>query len=347
MSSEPPTHGDEALQDSAGRERGDEPANLEAVASGALTPGSVLASILDRLPPDERHYLRLGPDASAVSATRILDDDWFDEQIRLRGLIWGIEDRFTLGTLWWYSASNWIVLPTVASMFLTDRVLSPRLEDVALHWRPDSRIPGATSSALLEGSGIDELGATLDAVIGVLASRLSREPQDPAGRVHGSAHAPAADLASREPAHAPVANPACGEPTHAPAADLAGRESAHVPVANPPSGQHRREERRLWSMAVDSLANRLLWLGTVTGEQERAQQVARDLVAALGRPGVPAPRFTTLTDLPEGARDVWVRRGSCCLLYHVPGHANCADCPRLRPSERETRLRDRALHGDH
>ena len=68
MSSEPPTHGDEALQDSAGRERGEEPANLEAVASGALTPGSVLASILDRLPPDERHYLRLGPDASAVSA---------------------------------------------------------------------------------------------------------------------------------------------------------------------------------------------------------------------------------------------------------------------------------------
>ncbi|RXW31478.1 (2Fe-2S)-binding protein [Propioniciclava flava] len=138
------------------------------------------------------------------------------------------------------------------------------------------------AEAIMDGDGVEELGATLDAVIGVLASRLGRG------------------------------------------------------------------ERRLWALAVDSLTNRLLWLGAATGQLGRAQAMAVDLVAALDRPGVPAPRFTTLRDLPEGVRDVWVRRGSCCLVSRVPGHGSCADCPRQTPAEREARLRERALTGgDH
>lgn len=243
---------------------------------------TTLHTILDRLSDAERPFFLLGEDASPVNAEAIMDDAWFDEQVRLRGLIWGIDDRFTLGTLWWFSASHWLILPTLASMLLTDQVLSPRLADVTLHWRSDSRLPGATSAAVVDGDGVEELGATLDAVIGVLASRLGRG------------------------------------------------------------------ERRLWALAVDSLTNRLLWLGAATGQLGRAQAMAVDLVAALDRPGVPAPRFTTLRDLPEGVRDVWVRRGSCCLVSRVPGHGSCADCPRQTPAEREARLRERALTGgDH
>ncbi|GAA2183993.1 (2Fe-2S)-binding protein [Brooklawnia cerclae] len=234
--------------------------------------------VLDLLPVAERHFLVLPDDARAVAASSVLDGDWLDEQIRLRGLIWGIDDPFVLGTLWWYSASNWIVLPTIATWFLAEQTLSPALADIRLHWRADSRIVGATSTATASGALGPGMADTLDQVI----TQVVR---------------------------------VCG-----------------------------RGERRLWAMAVDSLANRLLWLGKATGQVPRAREAAGELVNSLGRPGIPMPRFTTLPDLPPDVDSVWVRRNSCCLLYKVPGKANCADCPRLRPEDRELRLRARTGH---
>lgn len=121
--------------------------------------------------PDDAHPC-LVPDSgcSLVPASRTLDPEWMAEQIRLRGLIWGIDDPFVLATLWWYSASNWLILPTIASSFLTGSVLSPALDDVLLHWRPDSRIPGATSTRLATAPVSGALAEALGPVIEHVAS---------------------------------------------------------------------------------------------------------------------------------------------------------------------------------
>ncbi|PXY28325.1 (2Fe-2S)-binding protein [Prauserella muralis] len=90
--------------------------------------------------------------------------------------------------------------------------------------------------------------------------------------------------------------------------------------------------RSLWAVAVDSIANRLLWAGSAVGDPARAMRLAETLGEALG-PGVPRPRFVHV-----GRRPV-VRRASCCLIYEATGGDKCASCPRQTPAEREERLR--------
>ncbi len=163
------------------------------------TPEQILSQMLAALPESERGSLICGAGSTEVRATAILDDAWLQEQIRLRGLIWGIDDPFILGTLWWYSASNWLALPMIASSFLTGTVLSAGLDDVLLHHKADSRIPGARSERLAGGDGAAQLAEALGTVIDRVAA-------------------------------------------------IAGKG-----------------ERRLWSIAVDAIAGRYLWVGRATG----------------------------------------------------------------------------------
>lgn len=227
--------------------------------------GTVTGLVLDALPEHERTHLVCDEESMAVPASMILDPCWLGEQIRLRGLIWGIDDPFVLGTLWWYSASNWLTLPTIASSFLTGTALSPALDDVLLHWRTDSRICGAQSNGLLEGELAPALAESLGAAIECVAA-------------------------------------ICG-----------------------------KGERRLWSIAVDALAGRYLWVGQATGLEDEAMRTVRHLVGDL--PGrLPQPRFQ-----PAASHTV-VRRGSCCLLYLVPERTKCSSCPRQTPTARRERL---------
>lgn len=236
------------------------------------TPAAVLTQqMLQALPADEHSSLVPDSDCTLVPASRMLDAAWMAEQLRLRGLIWGITDQFVLGTLWWYSASNWVILPTIVSSFLTESSLSPALPDVLLHWRADSRIPGASStriaSAPIHGALAEALGTVIEHVASI-----------------------------------------CG-----------------------------KGERRLWSIAVDSIAGRYLWAGVVTGRESEAQQAARDLVAEL--PGrLPQPRFQTVETGARASARTFVRRGSCCLLYQVADQARCSNCPRQHPTTRSQRL---------
>ncbi|TLW90907.1 (2Fe-2S)-binding protein [Saccharomonospora piscinae] len=105
-------------------------------------------------------------------------------------------------------------------------------------------------------------------------------------------------------------------------------------------------ERALWAVAVDSIANRLLWAASATGADhvegvrlagELAEHMARaahDVPGCRWR-GSPRPRFTTVGDR------VIVRRVSCCLIYETPtaGEVTCVSCPRQTPAERERRVR--------
>lgn len=231
---------------------------------------AVTQKCLTLLPPTERAPLVLDAASREVPASSILNPLWLAEQMRLRGQIWGASDPHVLGTLWWYSASNWLVLPTLTSLFLATEVLSPTLDDLYLHHRPDSRIVGASSTRICAGDAADALVAALDQAI------ISVE------RITGKG---------------------C---------------------------------RRLWSIAIDSIAGRLLWAGRATGRTEDACDLAVRLVTRM-HPRLPRPRFVAVRSDPV------VRRGSCCLLYRVEGQAKCGDCPRQRPEIRTARLlkRDR------
>ena len=138
--------------------------------------------MLHRLPPAEHAPLVLDGVERAVAGTRLLDEAWVVEQIRLRGLRWSTEDRRVLATLWWYSASVWTVTPTLASLVLTDRVLSAEPSDLAVHWLPDSRITGATSTVVLGGTDpVQAAGSSVrsvyDRVIPLLAEIAGMRPR--------------------------------------------------------------------------------------------------------------------------------------------------------------------------
>lgn len=101
----------------------------------------------------------------------------------------------------------------------------------------------------------------------------------------------------------------------------------------------RMRELPLWSIATDSLANRLLWVGQARGEVDRATELCHRLIESIGPP-MPRPRFVDVE--PSGARRTsvrFVRRGSCCLIYLEPSELKCASCPRQTPATRSERLR--------
>lgn len=112
----------------------------------------LLARTLDGMDPAEHGRLLPDEDCHEVPASRIEDPDWMAEQMRLRGHIWNTDDARVLATLWWFSASTRLITPSVASFVGTGEVLSPRLSDLRLHWRPDSRLTGVTSQRVLTGS---------------------------------------------------------------------------------------------------------------------------------------------------------------------------------------------------
>lgn len=112
---------------------------------------TLLADTLRALPPSERAPLVCGPEATAVPFTAVHEKAWLDRQLQLRAERWHTGDLRVLATLWWYSVSNWFQIPAVASLVATGRALSPLPGDVAVHWLPDSRVIGGTSTRVLPG----------------------------------------------------------------------------------------------------------------------------------------------------------------------------------------------------
>lgn len=126
-------------------------------------PFEVAGRLLARLPDGERMPLVLGEGESPVRLARVDNPTWLEAQIRLRGERWGTDDRRVLSTLWWYSASAWTVGPTLASLAAGEAILSAEVEDLVIHWLPDGRITGATSTRLARvgGSRVETAARTL------------------------------------------------------------------------------------------------------------------------------------------------------------------------------------------
>jgi len=159
------------------------------------TASEVLDSLLARFPPDQCGFLIAAEHEHLVGAESMTDTDWLDEQLRLRARRWSTDDSRVLATLWWYSASAWVISPTLASLALGNQVLSCGVDDLALHWLPDSRITGATSSRVLPPE--DPITAAATSLSG-LYKRVIPAVADRAGISHRPLWAIASDaLATR------------------------------------------------------------------------------------------------------------------------------------------------------
>ncbi|MGJ7908064.1 (2Fe-2S)-binding protein [Actinopolyspora sp. H202] len=112
----------------------------------------LLTRTLNGMNPTEHARLLTDEHCEQVPASLVEDPDWMSEQLRLRGRIWHTDDARVLATLWWFSTSSKLIAPSVASYVVTGEALSPRLEDLRLHWQPDSRLSGVTSVNVLPGS---------------------------------------------------------------------------------------------------------------------------------------------------------------------------------------------------
>ena len=100
-------------------------------------------------------------------------------------------------------------------------------------------------------------------------------------------------------------------------------------------------EQALWAIAADSLATRVL---AETSVHPAGTAAAPMLAAAVAEAAVrlrPAPRFVDVQGRPDAPPRRYVRRGSCCLLYRVPGGL-CISCPKQTPDDRLARLRQHA-----
>ena len=138
------------------------------------TASEVLRELRDQLPPDHAAVLRPGParGGTEIGARRITDPAWLAEQIRLRGLMWKIDDQRVLATLWWYSASTILVTPALAGLVVTGNALSPTLDDTVLHHTPSSQLTGSHSTAVL-GPDLNRLGSALEASLAEVITALS------------------------------------------------------------------------------------------------------------------------------------------------------------------------------
>lgn len=104
-------------------------------------------------------------DAQFLPASIMTSPDWLAEQLRLRSVRWNTDDARVLAALWWYSASAWVIGPTLISLARGDQLLSGDLDDLAIHWLPDSRITGATSSRVLVSTS--PIGSAADSLLGL------------------------------------------------------------------------------------------------------------------------------------------------------------------------------------
>lgn len=145
-------------------------------ASSTTAADELLAGTVAALPDRDHGYLLPTAVPLSVPFARVQDADWLNTQIGLQARRWPTVERRVLATLWWYSVSQVFLTPTVASLFVTGRALSPGPNDVQLHWLPDGRVFTARSTAVLgagagtgaHGSQESNTGATLEAVAAAL-----------------------------------------------------------------------------------------------------------------------------------------------------------------------------------
>ncbi len=142
---------------------------------GHSAADEVLDATLNGLPSSEHGYLVPASGPLPVAFGRVGEPTWLAGQFDLAARRWPSVDRRVRGTLWWYSVSQVFLTPTLASLFVTDRALSPRPDDVELHSSADGWIHTARSTAVLVGDDpVERVAAALRDSLEFAIPRLAR-----------------------------------------------------------------------------------------------------------------------------------------------------------------------------
>ncbi|HET8994835.1 MAG TPA: (2Fe-2S)-binding protein [Rhodococcus sp. (in: high G+C Gram-positive bacteria)] len=276
-----------------------------------MSADSILTELISALPASAHSPLMLDAGSQEIPASAVLDPDWIGDEMQLRADRWQVDDPLIVGTVLWRAISNSLVLPTIASLFVTGTALSPAMQDVVLHRRA------------LTGRDADFV-----AVGGISTSDDTFSPNRKMyGRLVGARSTRVL--------------------TTSPEAALIESLGAGIEFMASRCG---KGERRLWAVAVDSLATRFLWAGSATGRTNDAMDAARAMVQRISDqlpgPRLPDPRFQTVMADTSSSPHTFVHRVSCCLLYNGPHGVKCSTCPRQHPDLRLERLVERARRAD-
>jgi hypothetical protein len=94
-----------------------------------------------------------------VSALAIRDRFWLGGQLDAAVTRCGSAERPVLGVLWWYTASEVLVRPSIETLLAGDRVADPELANLTLHVDEDSRLRHAEADRPLPD--VPDITATL------------------------------------------------------------------------------------------------------------------------------------------------------------------------------------------
>lgn len=131
-----------------------------------------VSELVSRLPPECHGVLTAGPHDDVVPATSVTDQAWLAEQLRAQEAIWGIDDRYVLAMLWWYSASTVLVTPSLVGIAAAGCAFSPRLDQLLLHRDRSGLLLGSHSTVVL-GADLDRLAGELRAALEVAIESLA------------------------------------------------------------------------------------------------------------------------------------------------------------------------------
>jgi ferric iron reductase protein FhuF len=243
--------------------------------------------------------------------TLLTDDTWLSGRVDQIGRQFGCSERRVNATLWWYSASVVLLGPAVHALVMSGTVID--LSPDSLRFRL-----GLTGylERVIPGSAVPDPDAP------------DPDGSDPGLREVGSA----------EPS--PSRSARLGRLLD----DVLGR------IIEPLARAGSATERSLWAIAADSLATRVLAETSVSpAGAAAAPRVATAIAQAADRLR-PLPRFVDVDPYPEAPgssavsktkTQLYVQRGSCCLLYRVP-QGLCLSCPKQTPADRTARLQQHA-----
>lgn len=99
--------------------------------------------------------------------------------------------------------------------------------------------------------------------------------------------------------------------------------------------------RALWSALADRLVGTALWLGKELGRAEGGLAEAEALSGAVPE----APKTGIFWVEWAGARHAFLKRGSCCYSYKLPGCEYCSSCPLQSVAERTRRFQEELAPG--
>jgi hypothetical protein len=99
--------------------------------------------------------------------------------------------------------------------------------------------------------------------------------------------------------------------------------------------------RTLWTAHADQLIGMALWLGKELGSLEVALREVEAIAAAIPQ----ASKSGVFWVEWGGKREPFVKRGSCCYNFKLPGAHYCASCPLQSIGERTRRLQESMATG--